>query len=390
MKRAGTLAYLKVGTTGTGGMGFNIPFTHGEESPSRLLLAKSALSGAQTMLLFTLSRTPGWPVIKEIKPAAMIGWKGIGKGRIARSGKGISLYDCPVENAFPLNEGTIFDVNGTGHGRALPGSTLEGTFIDTGENGVFSRDEFKVVTALGLMEFVTPEEIALTAVLNILGIDCSWDVVGAIDGAVMGSTYQAGCLREAAVRRLDGMGASGACYGFLGPRTSKLIFEADLLRHCFESMEEAVSLPPGQISEVMEKQIGEKEMLRIGPISIGIPILLADGQRVLFARRRVGDKNWEEKGWTVTAENVEKFASQEWIDLRPQNMSRWQDRFRKILGEDYCSAGCMNSGLVRGDCIERKNGKTSIDAGEIVARVLIDEFDAGRNKAYASKGGKYL
>ena len=39
MRRAGTEAYIKVGTSGTGGMGFNIPFTHGEEKPSRLLLS---------------------------------------------------------------------------------------------------------------------------------------------------------------------------------------------------------------------------------------------------------------------------------------------------------------------------------------------------------------
>ena len=73
MKEAGTRLYLKIGTTGTGGMGLNIPFTHGEESPSRLLMAKAAAAGAHTMLLYTLSKTPGWPIIKEMKPAAMIG-----------------------------------------------------------------------------------------------------------------------------------------------------------------------------------------------------------------------------------------------------------------------------------------------------------------------------
>ena len=32
LKRAGTKAYVKVGTSGTGGMGLNIPYTHSEES----------------------------------------------------------------------------------------------------------------------------------------------------------------------------------------------------------------------------------------------------------------------------------------------------------------------------------------------------------------------
>lgn len=46
MMRAGTRAYVKVGTSGTGGMGLNIPYTHSEEKPSRVLLAKSAMAGA--------------------------------------------------------------------------------------------------------------------------------------------------------------------------------------------------------------------------------------------------------------------------------------------------------------------------------------------------------
>ena len=51
--------YVKVGTTGTGGMGINIPYTHSEDKPSLTLLAKSAIGFAHTGLLFLLARTPG-------------------------------------------------------------------------------------------------------------------------------------------------------------------------------------------------------------------------------------------------------------------------------------------------------------------------------------------
>ena len=67
--------YLKVGTTGTGGMGLNIPFTHSEDKPSRVLLAKSAMAGAHSMLLFLLGRTAGqetsqakWNHDRNVKP----------------------------------------------------------------------------------------------------------------------------------------------------------------------------------------------------------------------------------------------------------------------------------------------------------------------------------
>src|SRR5207244_4137078 len=75
LRRAETGAYVKVGTSGTGGMGFNIPYTHSEERPSRTLLAKAAVAGAHSLLLFLLGRTPGAPATIEIKPTATIRWR---------------------------------------------------------------------------------------------------------------------------------------------------------------------------------------------------------------------------------------------------------------------------------------------------------------------------
>ena len=74
MVKAETTAYIKIGTSGTGGMGLNIPYTHSEEKPSRVLLSKSALAGAHTLLLFLMARTSGGPITKEVKPAAAIAW----------------------------------------------------------------------------------------------------------------------------------------------------------------------------------------------------------------------------------------------------------------------------------------------------------------------------
>ncbi|MGH7566879.1 MAG: short-chain dehydrogenase, partial [Gemmatimonadota bacterium] len=101
---AGTTAYLKVGTTGSGGMGLNIPYTHSEERPSRTLLSKSSIAGAHSMLLYLLARTPEAPIVKEIKPAAAIAWKRIGAGPVLRRGHPIRLYDCPPERALSIEE----------------------------------------------------------------------------------------------------------------------------------------------------------------------------------------------------------------------------------------------------------------------------------------------
>src|SRR5688500_15572 len=72
-----TRVYLKVGTTGTGGMGLNIPYTHSEDKPSHKLLAKAEAAFGHTGLLLLLARTPEAPIVKEVKPAAMIGYRGV-------------------------------------------------------------------------------------------------------------------------------------------------------------------------------------------------------------------------------------------------------------------------------------------------------------------------
>ncbi|OPY67447.1 MAG: hypothetical protein A4E62_02271 [Syntrophorhabdus sp. PtaU1.Bin002] len=389
-KRAQTQLYLKVGTTGTGGMGLNIPFTHGEENPSRLLMTKAAVAGAQTMLLFALSRTPGRPIVKEIKPAALISWKGVGRGTIKKAGRPIKLYDCMPENAHRLVPGTPFRYTADADTGSLPGETeLEGVYVDTGENGVFSPDEFKIITALGLMEFVTPEEIAQTAVLAILGVSTSKDVLGALDGAVMGPSYRGGFLRESALKRAASLGTGGPSYGLIGPRVSKLILEATLLRLTFHTMEDAVKAPPGVVARTLEEHLTSDRETRQSALSIGIPVLLPDGERLLFAHRKIKDKAWEEEPWIINQDNIERWASREWIDLRAENMSRWQDRFRKILREIKEKDEDTGSRFDRGNHFWSQDDadKTMIDAGEVAAWVLIHEFGGGRTHAYRETGG---
>lgn len=384
MKKSGTLLYLKVGTTGTGGMGLNIPFTHGEETPSRLLMAKAATAGAHTMLLYTLSKTPGWPIIKEIKPAAMIGWKDIGKGTIQRGSKTHPLYDCRFEDAYHLAEGSTFSYDQAEMGSLLEGKELEGVYIDTGENGVFSLDEFKTITSIGLMEFVTPEDIAHHVIMNIIGINSSKDVIAAIDGAVMEPTFRAGVLRRDAIEEATRLGSSGLSFGFLGPKISKLIGECQLIKKSYGTVEDALSVSPERLSFSLEKLLEIEPDLRNTSISVGIPILLSDGERLIFAKRTVKDKGWEERPWRVDEVNIDKWADREWIDLRPSNMATWQERLRSVC-EDSCKfpdSRCsrINRGMLYWKKTE--DGKTIIDVGEIVAWVFVNELGGGRPHAY--------
>jgi NAD(P)-dependent dehydrogenase (short-subunit alcohol dehydrogenase family) len=234
MLRAGTHAYLKIGTSGTGGMGFNIPYTHGEERPSRVLLSKSAVAGAQTLLTFLIGRTPGGPtIVKEIKPTAVIAWKDIGYGAIRRGGRELTLFDCPVSEAVSLDDPRARQPEGAFGTKT--GDVLRSVYIDTGENGLFAAAEFAAITTLGQMEYVTPEEIADNVLAEIRGGATGKDVIQALDGAVMGPSYRAGILRQAALTRLRQLqaehGDNSIAFEILGPpRLSKLLYEAHLLQ----------------------------------------------------------------------------------------------------------------------------------------------------------------
>lgn len=316
MARAGTEAYIKVGTSGTGGMGLNIPYTHGEEKPSRVLMSKAALAGAQTLLIFLMARTPGGPhIVKEIKPSALIAWKEIGYGPIQRGGRNFRLYDCLPSEAVSLKDKGSLEFSGE-FGKDT-GEILEAVYINTGENGLFAAGDFSAITSMGQMEFVTPEEIAVNVVAELRGGNTGHDVVAALDASVMGPTYRAGALREAAMQRLRQLGAKhgeSVAFEILGPpRMSKLMYEAYLLKQVYATMGAALKDKPKDASAKLEKLVSEQAGIRQQIISIGLPILLPDGERLL-------------RGPRIKAEEAEDG----WVDLRPENMARWQERIRGI------------------------------------------------------------
>jgi len=316
MRRAGTAAYVKVGTTGTGGMGFNIPYTHGEEKPSRLLLSKAALAGAQSMLTFLLARTPGGPqIVKEIKPAAVIGWREISHGPVRARGRDIPVHDCPPENAVTV--GDKANLVREGQFGAETGDRLEGVYIDTGENGQFSTGEFTAITALGQMELVTPEEIAQHVITELTGGNTGRDVVAAMDAVVTGPSYRGGLLREAALNRLHQLETThgeSVAFEILGPpRLSKLLFEAHLLKATGRTLTEILGQDPDALSAALEGYIYLQADTRRRMISVGIPILLPDGERLL-------------RGPQIKSDD----AYHGWVDLTPDNMRTWQDRLAAI------------------------------------------------------------
>jgi len=336
LRRAGTQAYVKIGTSGTGGMGFNIPYTHSEERPSATLLTKSAIAGAHSMLLFLLGRTPDAPVTVEIKPTATIAWREVAHGPVRRKGKPIPLVDCetpvPLKAAFAPGASPWRDL----------GRPLDGVYIDVGENGLFARDEFETVTAVGQMEFITPEEVADYVMMELQGRPTGKDIVAALDASTAGPTYRAGVLRRNAIGRLraleESRHARGVAYEMLGPpRLTKLLYEAYLCRQLCPNVRALAGSQAGALAEAAWHLLTTDGALRQQIISVGLPIVAPDGKNVY-------------RGSTVVVppepgRDLLSVAPRGWVDLRPEQFGVWIRRAGTMIREaEARHAGPQSSG----------------------------------------------
>jgi hypothetical protein len=378
MVEVGTRLYLKIGTTGTGGMGLNIPYTHSEDKPSTQLITKTAVAFAHTGLLFLMARTAGGPIVKEIKPGGLIGYADVTCRKIperGRSGKFMYRYTGKTEwldGSLELHQPESM------YGNL---GELELPIIDTGENGLFTKGEFETITALGQMEFITPEEIAHEVAMEIQGSTTGRDVIAAIDGAVMNPTYRAGYLRHRAVAELERLEAETSTHsvalGHLGPpEISKLLWEAELLKLRYETLQAVLKHQPEELSEELSELIQSDEFDQMCQtiISLGLPILLSDGRQIIRGPR-ISIPERIEPDVRITEKDVDAWAQKGWVDLRPQNMALWQERFEKMERSRQDIRG-------RGSAAVTIEGYIydNIRIGEVVGWIFNNEQDGYRIK----------
>ena len=328
MCEAGTRLYLKVGTTGTGGMGLNIPYTHSEDRPSAQLMSKTAIAFAHTGLLFLMARTPGGPLVKEIKPAAMIGYRQVSYRTVKRRGQPQFRYESQFYN---LDGALVLRGDENTYTRL---GKLQMAGVDTGENGFFARGEFETITHINQMEFVTPEEIAQQAVLEIKGSNTGYDVIAGIDSSVITPSYRAGVLRQTALDKLARIEEETQSYsvalGQLGPpQLSKLLYEAHLLKLNYQTLRAVTHTSATEISETLYQFLLDNELLRTQITSIGVPVLAPDGRQLIRGPRiNIPESIYHEVA--VDDSRIDAWARKGWVDLRPSNFQVWQDRFQRM------------------------------------------------------------
>jgi hypothetical protein len=370
---AGTRLYLKVGTTGTGGMGLNIPYTHSEDKPSEQLMAKTAMAFAHTGLLFLMARTPNGPLVKELKPAAMIGYRRVAHQAVTRFGKTQRLFLARTEQVTDRLE-----LRQNEDGFADSG-ILEMAGVDTGENGFFARGEFETITDLNQMEFVTPEEIAQQVVLEIKGSNTGTDVIAGVDSNVISPSYRAGVLRSTALEKLARIEEETAVHsvavGHLGPpELSKLLYESHLLKLGYGTLQNVIDADPEDAADVAFDLLRQDQTLQAAIVSIGLPIVSPDGASIIRGPRiNIPESIYDTVD--VRAEDFDRWAAKGWVDLRPANIRRWQDRFSRMVAAQHMLATEGTASISRSTYLHG-----TIEIGAVVAWIFNNEDGGYRIK----------
>jgi hypothetical protein len=374
LSEAGTRLYIKVGTTGTGGMGLNIPYTHSEDRPSAKLLTKTAVAFAHTGLLFLMARSPGRPVVKEIKPAALIGYADVGHRAIQEKGHPVSLFAARAESLGPR---LALRLDPAGFDRQ---AALKLPVVDTGENGVFTKGEFEAITAMGQMEFVTPEEIARLCVHEITGRNTGRDVISALDASVLPPSYRGGVLRSRVLEEMrsleDQTATHSVALGQLGPpELSKLLWEAELLYLAGGTLPAVVAATPEELSAAAAALLDSRPGLRDTIASLGLPILHPDGQAIWRGPFLRIPEVAGEGEVAVGPEDRDRWAAKGWVDLRPANFARWQERLRAMAAARPGAAQPGSAGAAPETSLS-----DHIEIGTVVAWVLAGELGGYRIK----------
>lgn len=320
----------------------------------------SLISFGYSLSIHLLTCLAGAPVVKEIKPAAAIGYRGIGvrevKDRFGNSKirqfRAIKLGETdtldlreekPKTNYNGKHSSMVSNID-TSYPEICP---LIMKVLDLGENGFFTRDEFMTITAQDQMEMITPQEISEQVVQELLGVSTGKNVLSAMKGSLLGPGYRAGIERMKADLRLRNYGsdvdigatAPSIALGKLGPpQLSKLLFEANILKDMYGTYRNLIDANAEEAAQVFvamaeklqqqQQQPGEtttnmssiQSSLHVAP-SVGVPILLQGNILLRGANISVPDVTGHSSIIPCPKGDVlDKIAGCGWIDLRHANI----------------------------------------------------------------------
>lgn len=278
--------------------------------------------------------------------------------------------------------------------------------VDLGENGLFTADEFRTLSAPGSMELISPEEIAEICVQELLGIGTGHNVLASIRGAVMDSGYQAGTVRSFAGHLLAKLEETcttttmpSIALGRLGPPLlSKLLFEAHILKLKFDGDHGLLNLAncnpvelSRELSAQVQKAVGHDSVatsnagapntlssLICVASTIGIPVLLQDNVMMRGPNITIPEPHGYDSTFRLTTqEEVDRHAQGGWVDLRPSNLQVWKERAHHILLEPPVNT--RDTTVLTGLHYDGSGIHKEIDAAALASWIIAGEIHGQRD-----------
>ncbi|MGE5261818.1 MAG: hypothetical protein ACM3S0_00430, partial [Acidobacteriota bacterium] len=193
------------------------------------------------------------------------------------------------------------------------------------------------------------------------------------DGAVLDPTYRAGYLRKLALEEIERLeqetGVPSVALGQLGPPESgKLLYEAFLLKMRYHTLDTVLKQRPKKIADALYRYLLKHDGLRRMIVSIGLPILAPDGSHILRGPFIRIPERADTNDVPLTPAEVDAYARKGWVDLRPENMARWRERFEKMQRAQQQIRGRGSAGITMEAYVQEE-----IHIGDVVAWVFNNE-----------------
>jgi hypothetical protein len=292
-------AFVKVSTTALGGMGLDIPFSHGDPSKKTLpprMRAKLILSGAQLQMLWTMARTYPDERIHALIPAACVGF--------GHESMRLEMAD------------SVISQNGATHtARPDPERRLTAVSAYAGEGPTYTRAELLLLAGPTSMGAVTSSEVG-TVIARMLGGETRHDALRALQDSVLGpSAAGSRALQEAAdwLARLEHeLGAGAFVTGNLGGHVSQAMLGLAMISQI---------LGPRWLEFIVsDKPAGELA----ARIADGLPDESALVAQLMAQRMVLADANGT---WSFPYTSQERGV----VDLCPVAISNWRETFKLAI-----------------------------------------------------------
>ena len=163
------------------------------------------------------------------------------------------------------------------------------------------------------------------------------------------------------------------------PRLSKLLYEVHLIRLIYKNFNNYIKSAPKSRVKKISDFLKKNSALRNEMVSIGLPILLEDGKKIIRGPMVIIPSDMEGDVIKTDRKKIDMWAYEGWVDLREANWKLWAERLAHIMKQaELHSDGSYSSRFVFNR--EYWDNFEDINIGKVVGWLFIHEEDGLRTK----------